>query len=154
MSNDGMNSSRSTPFAITCLMTQVEYHLNRVLTNLPSPSHSYSISSTNRFSQTGTAISQKSRVLSMAERTAEVYQLRGQVLDGVRARAQEIKRESARLKGKVGIITGVGPESGIGVSVLTGNKNYVNVMCRQLLLNSLAKKACHPWGRPWEYAER
>ncbi|KIR41562.1 2,4-dienoyl-CoA reductase [Cryptococcus deuterogattii Ram5] len=65
----------------------------------------------------------------MAERTAEVYQLRGQVLDGVRARAQEIKRESARLKGKVGIITGVGPESGIGVSVLTGNKNYVNVMC-------------------------
>lgn len=90
----------------------------------------------------------------MAERTAEVYQLRGQVLDGVRARAQEIKRESARLKGKVGIITGVGPESGIGVSVLTGNKNYVNVMCRQLLLNSLAKKACHPWGRPWEYAER
>ncbi|KNX50067.2 2,4-dienoyl-CoA reductase [Cryptococcus deuterogattii R265] len=60
--------------------------------------------------------SSKSRALSMAERTAEVYQLRGQVLDGVRARAQEIKRESARLKGKVGIITGVGPESGIGAA--------------------------------------
>lgn len=37
----------------------------------------------------------------MAERTAEVYQLRGQVLDGVRARAQEIKNESGRLKGKL-----------------------------------------------------
>lgn len=92
----------------------------------------------------------------MAERTAEVYQLRGQVLDGVRARAQEIKNESGRLKGKAGIITGVGPEVGIGVSVFTENKSYVNVMCRQLLLNYLPKKACHPWCRyrSWEYAER
>ncbi|KAL0245724.1 hypothetical protein I308_104859 [Cryptococcus tetragattii IND107] len=64
---------------------------------------------------TGTG-SSGSRALSMAERTAEVYQLRGQVLDGVRARAQEIKNESGRLKGKVGIITGVGPEVGIGTA--------------------------------------
>lgn len=92
----------------------------------------------------------------MAERTAEVHQLRGQVLDGVRARAQEIKQESGRLKGKVGIITGVGPEVGIGVSVFTGNKSYVNVVCRQLLLSYFLKKARHPWcrRRSWEYAER
>ncbi|XAO24390.1 hypothetical protein I312_103190 [Cryptococcus bacillisporus CA1280] len=64
---------------------------------------------------TGTG-SSKSRAPSMAERTAEVHQLRGQVLDGVRARAQEIKQESGRLKGKVGIITGVGPEVGIGTA--------------------------------------
>ncbi|WVO21159.1 uncharacterized protein IAS62_002465 [Cryptococcus decagattii] len=64
---------------------------------------------------TGTG-SSKSRAPSIAERTAEVNQLRRQILDGVQARAQEIKQESGRLKGKVGIITGVGPEVGIGTA--------------------------------------
>lgn len=73
--------------------------------------------------------------------------MRRQILDGVQARAQEIKQESGRLKGKVGIITGVGPEVGIGVSVFTGNKGYVNVVCRQLLLSYFLKKARHPWCR-------
>lgn len=80
----------------------------------------------------------------MEERTTELYKLRGQVLEGVRARAQEPQKKSDRLRGKVGIITGVGPETGIGVSFLTERKKYVDVMCRQLLLNSLQKKACHP----------
>lgn len=62
----------------------------------------------------------------MEERTAEVYKLRGQVLDGVRARAEEPQRTSGRLRGKVGIITGVGPETGIGVRILTGSKICVD----------------------------
>ncbi|OWZ67385.1 hypothetical protein AYX15_01530 [Cryptococcus neoformans] len=64
---------------------------------------------------TGTA-SSKYRAISMEERTDEVYKLRGQVLDGVRARAEEPQRTSERLRGKVGIITGVGPETGIGTA--------------------------------------
>lgn len=62
----------------------------------------------------------------MEERTDEVYKLRGQVLDGVRARAEEPQRTSERLRGKVGIITGVGPETGIGVGALTGSKICVD----------------------------
>ncbi|AAW45589.1 hypothetical protein CNBH3520 [Cryptococcus deneoformans B-3501A] len=60
--------------------------------------------------------SSKRRVVLMEERTTELYKLRGQVLEGVRARAQEPQKKSDRLRGKVGIITGVGPETGIGTA--------------------------------------
>lgn len=51
-----------------------------------------------------------------AEDSVKIYMsTRKQVLDDVRA-DQKSKDRKVRLKGRVGIITGVGPEMGIGVS--------------------------------------
>ena len=44
-------------------------------------------------------------------------EIRGKALQAVEERSRSTKGGGERMKGKVGIITGVGPESGIGVSL-------------------------------------
>ncbi|WVQ74174.1 hypothetical protein IAR50_003767 [Cryptococcus sp. DSM 104548] len=54
---------------------------------------------------------------ALAAQSAEAIHLRAQVLDAVRSRADDIPAGgSGKLKGKVGAITGVGPETGIGTA--------------------------------------
>lgn len=53
-----------------------------------------------------------------ASKTKLYSATRNQVLDQVTGNAQK-KAASKRMDGKVGIITGVGPATGIGVSLIT-----------------------------------
>ncbi|WVO14245.1 hypothetical protein L204_101877 [Cryptococcus depauperatus] len=53
---------------------------------------------------------------STADKISTALKLRDHLLDNARHQAQEIKKGSERLRGRVGIITGVGPELGIGTA--------------------------------------
>lgn len=66
---------------------------------------------------------------------AQIYSTtRNQVLDQVTDKAQK-KEVPKRMEGKVGIITGAGPPTGIGVSHLTVRLVMSTLMGSQMLLN-------------------
>ncbi|ODN94661.1 2,4-dienoyl-CoA reductase [Cryptococcus wingfieldii CBS 7118] len=63
------------------------------------------------------ALAHEQKKAALAAQSAEAIHLRAHVLDAVRSRADHIPEGgSGKLEGKVGAITGVGPESGIGTA--------------------------------------